>query len=75
MKDKILKEFHDSIDVKERFVEGHIDAIIEVSKAIASASMPATRSSFSAMAAVRPTRRISLRVVNRFKRERPGLPA
>ena len=35
MREKILKEFKESIKVKEDFVEGHLDMIIEVAKAIA----------------------------------------
>ena len=35
MREKILKEFKESIKVKEDFLEGHLDMIIEVAKAIA----------------------------------------
>ena len=35
MKEKILKAFEESIKVKEQFIKENIDAVIEVSKAIA----------------------------------------
>ena len=35
MKEKILKAFEESIKVKEQFIKENVDAIIEVSKAIA----------------------------------------
>src|SRR3990170_4794220 len=35
MKDKVIKIFEESIDVKKKFIEGHVDAIIEVANVIA----------------------------------------
>lgn len=76
MKEKILKEFHDSIDVKERFVEGHVDAIIEVSKAIAAAFNAGNKVLlFGNGGSSSDASHIAAEFVNRFKRERPGLPA
>jgi len=76
MKDKILKEFNDSIDVKERFVEGHLDAIVEVSKAIADAFNAGNKVLiFGNGGSSTDASHIAAEFVNRFKRERPGLPA
>jgi D-sedoheptulose 7-phosphate isomerase len=76
MKDKILKEFSDSIDVKERFVQGHLDAIVEVSKAIAEAFNAGNKVLiFGNGGSSTDASHIAAEFVNRFKRERPGLPA
>jgi len=76
MKDKILKEFNDSIDVKERFVQGHLDAIVEVSKAIANAFNAGNKVLlFGNGGSSTDASHIAAEFVNRFKRERPGLPA
>lgn len=76
MKEKILKEFHDSIDVKERFVQGHLDAIVEVSKAIAAAFNAGNKLIiFGNGGSSTDASHIAAEFVNRFKRERPGLPA
>jgi D-sedoheptulose 7-phosphate isomerase len=76
MKDKILKEFNDSIDVKERFVQGHVDAIVEVSKAIAEAFNAGNKILiFGNGGSSCDASHIAAEFVNRFKRERPGLPA
>jgi len=76
MKEKILKEFRDSIDVKERFVETHLDAIVEVSKAIAEAFNAGNKIMiFGNGGSSTDASHIAAEFVNRFKRERPGLPA
>lgn len=76
MKDKILKEFNESIDVKERFVQGHLDAIIEVSKAMAAAFNAGNKVIiFGNGGSSTDASHIAAEFVNRFKRERPGLPA
>ncbi len=76
MKEKILKEFRDSIDVKERFVEGHLDAIVDVSKAIAAAFNAGNKVLlFGNGGSSTDASHIAAEFVNRFKRERPGLPA
>ncbi len=76
MKEKILKEFRDSIDVKERFVEKHLDAIIEVSRVIADAFSEGNKVIlFGNGGSATDASHIAAEFVNRFKRERPGLPA
>ncbi len=76
MKEKILKEFRDSIDVKERFVQGHLDGIVEVSRAIAAAFNDGNKLLlFGNGGSSTDASHIAAEFVNRFKRERPGLPA
>ncbi len=76
MKDKILKEFRESVSVKEKFVEGHLDTIIEVSKAIAATFNEGNKLIlFGNGGSATDASHIAAEFVNRFKRERPGLPA
>ncbi len=76
MKEKILKEFRDSIEIKEKFVHGHIETIVEVSKAIASAFNEGNKVIlFGNGGSASDASHIAAEFVNRFKRERPGLPA
>jgi D-sedoheptulose 7-phosphate isomerase len=76
MKEKILKEFRDSIEVKEKFIQGHLDAIVEVSKAIASAFNEGNKVIlFGNGGSATDASHLAAEFVNRFKRERPGLPA
>ena len=76
MKDKILKEFKESIKVKEDFLEGHLDMIIEVAKAIACTFNDGNKILlFGNGGSSTDASHIAAEFVNRFKRERPGLPA
>lgn len=76
MKEKILKEFSESISVKEKFVQSHIDSIIEVSKAIAGTFNDGGKVIlFGNGGSSCDASHIAGEFVNRFKRERPGLPA
>ncbi|MEW6675395.1 MAG: D-sedoheptulose 7-phosphate isomerase [Nitrospirota bacterium] len=76
MKEKILKAFEESISVKERFVQENIDAIIEVSKAIADAFNDGKKLIlFGNGGSATDASHIAAEFVNRFKKERPGLPA
>jgi len=76
MKEKILKEFRDSIEIKEKFVQGHVEAIVEVSKAIATAFNEGNKVIlFGNGGSACDASHIAAEFVNRFKRERPGLPA
>lgn len=76
MKDKILNEFSESISVKEKFVQSHIDTIIDVSKAIASTFSEGNKLLlFGNGGSASDASHIAAEFVNRFKRERPGLPA
>jgi D-sedoheptulose 7-phosphate isomerase len=76
MKEKIIGEFKESISVKEKFLETHLDAIIEVSRAIAHAFSEGNKLLlFGNGGSASDASHIAAEFVNRFKRERPGLPA
>lgn len=76
MKEKILKEFKESIAVKEAFVEGHLDMIVEVAKAVAATFNDGNKILlFGNGGSSTDASHIAAEFVNRFKRERPGLPA
>jgi len=76
MKEKILKEFKESISVKEDFIKGHLDTIIEVAKEIASTFNNGNKILlFGNGGSSTDASHIAAEFINRFKRERPGLPA
>ncbi len=76
MKETILKEFKESIAVKEAFIEGHLDTIIEVAKEIASTFNNGNKILlFGNGGSSTDASHIAAEFINRFKRERPGLPA
>ncbi len=77
MKDNILKAFEESIHVKEKFIEEkNITKIFEVCKAIADAFNKGKKLIlFGNGGSSTDASHIAAEFVNRFKRERPGLPA
>ncbi len=76
MKEKILKEFKESISVKEKFIQDHLDTVVEVSKVIATAFSEGSKLIlFGNGGSSCDASHIAAEFVNRFKRERPGLPA
>lgn len=76
MKDKILKAFEESISVKEKFVKENVDTIIEASKLISEAFNDGKKLIlFGNGGSATDASHIAAEFVNRFKRERPGLPA
>lgn len=76
MKDKILRVFEESISVKEKFARENLDTIIEVSKAIADVFNDGKKLIlFGNGGSATDASHIAAEFVNRFKRERPGLPA
>ena len=77
MKDKIFKAFEESIQVKEKFIdEKNIERILEVSKTIANAFNDGKKILlFGNGGSSTDASHITAEFVNRFKRERPGLPA
>jgi len=76
MKEKILKEFRESIEITEKFVQGHVETIVEASKVIASAFNEGNKVIlFGNGGSASDASHIAAEFVNRFKRERPGLPA
>lgn len=77
MKDKILKAFEESIQVKGKFLdEKNVDKILEVAKVIANAFNEGKKIIlFGNGGSSTDASHIAAEFVNRFKRERPGLPA
>ncbi len=77
MKDKILKAFEESIQVKQNFLDDkNIDRIFEVARVIADAFNDGKKLIlFGNGGSATDASHIAAEFVNRFKRERPGLPA
>jgi D-sedoheptulose 7-phosphate isomerase len=76
MKEKIKKEFQESIAVKEAFLQGHLDIMIDVSNAIAGAFNDGGKVIiFGNGGSACDASHIAGEFINRLKRERPGLPA
>ncbi len=76
MEEKILKAFQESITVKERFVKENIDAIVNASRMIAEAFNEGKKLIlFGNGGSATDASHIAAEFVNRFRRERPGLPA
>ena len=76
MKEKILKAFEESIVIKEKLVKENIDSIIEVSKLIADAFNDGKKILlFGNGGSATDSSHIAAEFVNRFKKERPSLPA
>lgn len=76
MEKKILKAFEDSILVKEKFIKGNLALIAEVSRLIADAFNDGKKMLiFGNGGSACDASHIAAEFVNRFKKERPGLPA
>ena len=77
MKDNILKAFEESIRVKEKFIEEkNIAKVFDVSKAIANAFTEGKKLIlFGNGGSSTDASHITAEFINRFRRERPGLPA
>jgi D-sedoheptulose 7-phosphate isomerase len=76
MKEKILREFKESISVKEKFIQGHLETIVDAAKAIAATFSEGNKLLlFGNGGSSTDASHIAAEFVNRFKRERPGLPA
>jgi D-sedoheptulose 7-phosphate isomerase len=76
MKEQIVKSFEDSIDIKKRFADANIDLIIEVSKVIANAFSEGKKLLlFGNGGSSTDASHMAAEFVNRFKKERPSLPA
>ncbi len=77
MKNKIIRSFEESIQVKQKFMDDkNIDKIFEVAKIIANAfNEGAKLILFGNGGSSTDASHIAAEFVNRFKRERPGLPA
>ncbi|MFZ5998861.1 MAG: D-sedoheptulose-7-phosphate isomerase [Nitrospirota bacterium] len=76
MEKKVLKAFEDSVRVKERFARENLRLIIEVSKLIADAFNDGKKLLlFGNGGSACDASHIAAEFVNRFKKDRPGLPA
>jgi len=76
MKDKILKAFEESIEVKKKFAEENVDTIIEAAKVIADAFNKGKKLIlFGNGGSATDASHIAAEFINRFQKERPGLPA
>jgi D-sedoheptulose 7-phosphate isomerase len=76
MKDKIVKIFEESIEVKKKFIEGHVDAIMEVANVIANAFNKGKKLLlFGNGGSATDASHFAAEFINRFQKERPGLPA
>ena len=77
MKDKIRRAFEESIQVKEKFLDQkNIDRIYEVSRVIAAAFNDGKKLIlFGNGGSSTDASHIAAEFINRFRRERPGLPA
>jgi D-sedoheptulose 7-phosphate isomerase len=76
MEDNILRVFEESISVKDKFAKKNAGAIAEVSRMIADAFNDGKKLLlFGNGGSGTDASHIAAEFVNRFKRERPGLPA
>ena len=76
MKDKVIKIFEESIEVKKKFIEGHVDAVIEVAKVIANAFNKGKKLIlFGNGGSATDASHLAAEFINRFQKERPSLPA
>ena len=76
MKEKILKIFKESMDVKRQFVEANVDTIIEASNLLADAFNRGNKLLlFGNGGSACDASHIAAEFVNRFKKERPAFPA
>lgn len=76
MKDKIEHAVREAIETKQKFFQEHTDLIIEVAKAIAEAFNRGNKILlFGNGGSSTDASHIAAEFVNRFKRERPSLPA
>jgi len=76
MKEKIVRAFKESMSVKQKFVNENIETIIEVSKVMAETfSNGGKLLLFGNGGSACDASHIAAEFVNRFKRERPAVPA
>jgi len=76
MEEKIVKAFEESISVKGKFLKDNVATIIEASKMIAAAFTDGKKLLLLGNGgSATDASHMAAEFVNRFKRERPGLPA
>ena len=76
MNQKVIKIFEESVQVKAKFAKENADMMVEVSKLIAEAFSEGKKLLlFGNGGSATDASHIAAEFVNRFKRDRPGLPA
>lgn len=76
MKEKIMKNFRESIYIKEKFVNEHLDMIVNVSRLIANTFNRGGKVIlFGNGGSATEASHIAAEFINKFKKERPALPA
>lgn len=76
MKEKILKAFEESISVKQKFIKENLDTVIDVSKLLSGMFNRGNKLIlFGNGGSAADASHIAAEFVNRFMKERPGLPA
>jgi D-sedoheptulose 7-phosphate isomerase len=76
MKEKILKAFEESSSVKQQFIAENVDMVVEVSKLLSDTFNNGNKLIlFGNGGSASDASHIAGEFVNRFKKERPGLPA
>lgn len=76
MKEKILQAFEESTSVKQQFIKENIDMVMEVSKLLSDTFNRGNKLIlFGNGGSATDASHIAGEFVNRFKKERPGLPA
>lgn len=76
MKEKILKAFEESSSVKQQFIQENVDMVVEVSKLLSDTFNNGNKLIlFGNGGSASDASHIAGEFVNRFKKERPGLPA
>lgn len=76
MQNRIIKAFEDSIEVKKRFISEYAELIADASKLIADSFSEGKKLIvFGNGGSACDASHIAAEFVNRFKRDRPGLPA
>ncbi len=76
MRDKVQKLFRESIEVKQKFIDENVDTVIEVSRLIADTFSRGNKLLlFGNGGSACDASHIAAEFVNRFKKERPALPA
>lgn len=76
LKEKILKAFEDSAAIKQKFIKTHLNLVIETSRLISAAFNRGRKVIlFGNGGSATDASHIAGEFVNRFKKQRPGLPA
>lgn len=76
MKEKILKAFEESASVKQEFIKGNLELVVEVSKLLSDTFNKGNKLIlFGNGGSASDASHIAGEFVNRFKKERPALPA